>query len=71
MCCICSCTHSFAVLNFNNGSYLPACPMLEDEMPGAVIGPGGYCACGANVATEACGRERQRGRQGNINGGIK
>lgn len=42
-----------------------------DEMSGAVTGAGGYYACGANVATRACGRESQRVRWGNINGGIK
>lgn len=50
----------------------PHClPILVDEMPGSMTGACGYCACGANVATKACGRERQRGRQGNINRKIK
>lgn len=39
-----------------------------DVMSGAVTGAGGYYACGANVATRACGRERGGG---NINRGIK
>lgn len=46
-------------------------PHVGDEMPGWVTGTGGYYACGANVASKARGRERQRGRWENINGGIK
>ena len=42
---------------------VPARPArVGDEVPAGVTGAGGYYACGANVATEACGRER--GREG-------
>lgn len=43
-------------------------PHAGDEMFGSVTKAGGYYACGANVASKACGKERQRVRQGILTG---
>lgn len=40
---------------------IKSCTCLP-EMPGGLTAAGGYYACGANVATKACRRERQIGR---------
>ena len=61
--------YSFTVQNFNYSPYrpVPAHPARAgDEVPAGVTGAGGYYACGANVATEACGRERGREGGGEI-----
>lgn len=59
------------VQNFSCALPCTRMPRVGDEMPGSMTRAGGYYAGGANVATKACGRERQRGRWGNINGRIK
>lgn len=60
------CPYSFTVQSFNYSPYRPAPARVGDEVPAGVTGAGGYYACGANVATEACGRERGREGGGEI-----
>lgn len=39
---------------------VPACPMLGMNCQAVLTGAGRYYAGGANVATEACGREKKK-----------